>query len=560
VETTMLLQSCDKRKLLAVRGMWLLALIRTHVTAIFLVGAVSYGLSLWLSQATSAIRLHFSIARIKCSIPDMKTITFEKLFRVSGGNSELTQGQSDRPGASRRTSAIDVQSTNPVRLALVDSGEETCGLSEVLDAGTCLHETNMLSWHSRPAALLTTGPSQGTANRQCLPAFLIVGTQKAATGSLSAWLSSHPLVRQGHGKLTARHGHSKEGHFFDTIDYNPAERSPRDALAPTWRVYLRRFPPLSQVEVVSGVSNFEKTPSYSRFPRALVLAKYLVPSTHLILILREPIERAYSAFRHHARHGRFCSLRRAIRGSSNHMPAGTIRTFRIRKESRRWTDRCEVHIFSVNEAMACARIDDIDVVSCWPECAAYDFDRYVRNATVAGGMSIRHIQSSAHWTKMPHAAIDVVADGDYAPQVQRLFTLFPPQQVHVFLFEDVINDPIQTLTDLQEHLDLEHHDFVPQLHKDEGHFDLSPRSHLATTMGSLIGSLHRSESNVGSKASLLGCRKMRMLMLASTREVLWRFYAPRMDSLWNLLRSNGKSMIPPSSWPVCRAVNDSHWV
>ena len=483
-------------------------------------------------------------------------ITFERLFRVSQDVSVQATGQRDPLWSDRPETATHVHVKESARISLVDIGN-TCGLSDAIDAGTCWEDAVSLSWHERLSALLDMGSSDRTAEMRCLPNFLLVGVQKAATGSLSTWLSSHPVVRRGNGRLKTLHGRFKEGHFFDTVNYNPVERSPRDALAPHWRGYFRQFPRLSHIETIAGVTTFEKTPSYCRFPRALILAKYLIPSTRIVVILREPIGRAYSAFCHHVRHRRFCALKRAI-GSSNQLVAGTIRTFRIRTAPHDLTDHCDVHIYSLDEATACASFEDIDIISCWPGHCAHDFDRYVKNATVAGGIPIDLVDSPMRWTKRPRRAIDVVADGDYAPQLQHLFNIFPSQQVHVLLFEDVINNPIQTLTDLQERLDLQYHDFSFQLREDRGRLDLSPRGSFAIIRDSLAGShLRRWKRYSVSKPGAAGNQRTCKLVLAATHRLLRHFYAPRFDLVWDLLRNHGKLMIPPP-WLVCRVqVNES---
>ena len=96
-------------------------------------------------------------------------------------------------------------------------------------------------------------------------------------------------------------GHPGEVHYFDAFSRNVSLVD----LEKTWRSYAERFPALSENEVKKGVLTYEKSPSYLRFRQAPRLLSTLLPSCAWIIILRDPVDRAYSAFAHHVRHGRF---------------------------------------------------------------------------------------------------------------------------------------------------------------------------------------------------------------------------------------------------------------
>ena len=155
----------------------------------------------------------------------------------------------------------------------------TC-TSAVVDAGDCVSDTNI--WRE---------------TYHCLPSFVIGGAQKAATGSLAKWLEGHPYLRRGIGD----NGHPGEIHYVDAFARNASLTD----LERTWRSYAARFPALSENEVRTGVLTYEKSPSYLRFHQAPRLLSALLPSCAWIIILRDPVDRAYSAFAHHIRHGRF---------------------------------------------------------------------------------------------------------------------------------------------------------------------------------------------------------------------------------------------------------------
>jgi len=121
-----------------------------------------------------------------------------------------------------------------------------------------------------------------------LPDFLIVGAMKAGTSSLHAHLCPHPQAI-----VWPR----KEVHFFDK-DY---------ARGPYW--YRRHFPRRSEVaqrERALGkpVAVGEATPCYLFDPLAAARIAALMPAAKLIVLLRDPVARAYSHYRHAVRKGR----------------------------------------------------------------------------------------------------------------------------------------------------------------------------------------------------------------------------------------------------------------
>lgn len=125
------------------------------------------------------------------------------------------------------------------------------------------------------------------ASSRVLPDFIIIGAQKAGTSSLYHYLVQHPHV------MAAR---KKEIHFFDR--HWPEGES--------W--YRASFPTASQLkreaERVGGtVLSGEASPSYLFHPLAPARAAQLVPTAKLIVLLRDPVERAYSHWRMEHRRG-----------------------------------------------------------------------------------------------------------------------------------------------------------------------------------------------------------------------------------------------------------------
>ena len=112
-----------------------------------------------------------------------------------------------------------------------------------------------------------------------LPDYLIIGAQKCATTSLFLYLQQHPAVRP-----PAR----KEIHFFDSNFGKGVD----------W--YRRQFPAPS-IESAQRSITGEASPSYLLNPHSARRIKQTVPNVKLIVSLRDPVERAFSHYRHMVR-------------------------------------------------------------------------------------------------------------------------------------------------------------------------------------------------------------------------------------------------------------------
>ena len=133
---------------------------------------------------------------------------------------------------------------------------------------------------------------RATASARALPDFLIIGAQKAGTTSLYAYLAAHPDVRPA-GR--------KEVHYFDLGFTAGAE------LGEGW--YRSMFP-LSARLALDGrrtgrpVRTGEASPYYLFHPAAPERAAALVPEARLLVLVRDPVERAWSHYRHEVAAGR----------------------------------------------------------------------------------------------------------------------------------------------------------------------------------------------------------------------------------------------------------------
>jgi hypothetical protein len=116
-----------------------------------------------------------------------------------------------------------------------------------------------------------------------LPTFLVIGAMKAGTTSLHEWLRHHPQVFMPQ---------LKEPEFFSEDD--------------NWRRGIRWYSSLFEPGAGSPVRG-EASTGYSRverFPAAPARAASIVPEARLIYVLRDPIDRMRSHYRHSVLMGR----------------------------------------------------------------------------------------------------------------------------------------------------------------------------------------------------------------------------------------------------------------
>ncbi len=119
-----------------------------------------------------------------------------------------------------------------------------------------------------------------TAPARLLPAFLIAGGQRCGTTSLAKALFQHPLVRRPFGR--------KGIHYFDTGYHHGM----------AW--YRGHFPlAWPGARAITG----ESSPYYMFHPLAPQRIAADLPGVRLVVALRDPVERAYSAHAHELARG-----------------------------------------------------------------------------------------------------------------------------------------------------------------------------------------------------------------------------------------------------------------
>ena len=206
-----------------------------------------------------------------------------------------------------------------------------------------------------------------TARWRRTPDFVIIGAQKAGTTSLFQYLGHHPQVRPPI---------RKEIHYFD-LNFH------RGSL---W--YRAHFP--LEKEMGSTLTG-EASPYYLYHPQTPARMKELLPDVKLIVLLRNPVDRTYSAYQHERRLGR-------------------------------------------------ERLSFIDAINA-------EASRVEAEATLVSG-------ENAHRTKA-HTQFSYVRRSLYAEQLERWFQHFPREQFHIIRSEDLFDEPSMVLSEVREFLRLE---------------------------------------------------------------------------------------------------------
>jgi hypothetical protein len=122
-----------------------------------------------------------------------------------------------------------------------------------------------------------------------LPDFFVAGAPKAGTTAVHAALARHPSLY-----MSA----VKEPKFFLTDGPPPARGGPGDAQTYREHVWHRKEYETLFGAAPAGVLRGESTPFYLYNRRAQLRIRELIPDAKLIVILRDPVERAHSNWTH----------------------------------------------------------------------------------------------------------------------------------------------------------------------------------------------------------------------------------------------------------------------
>jgi hypothetical protein len=122
-----------------------------------------------------------------------------------------------------------------------------------------------------------------------LPDFCVIGAPKAGTTALHAALAQHPDLF-----MSA----VKEPKFFLCDGSPPRQNGPGDAHSAREWVWRRDAYEALFAGAPAGAVRGESTPLYLADPDALRRMRALIPEAKLIVIVRDPVDRAYSNWTH----------------------------------------------------------------------------------------------------------------------------------------------------------------------------------------------------------------------------------------------------------------------
>lgn len=129
---------------------------------------------------------------------------------------------------------------------------------------------------------------QATWHSRALPDFIIIGAMKSGTSSLFSYISQHPQLFPSS---------KKEVHFFDS------GLSPKVDNFVKGQAWYRTYFPLRK-SMNTDSKTFEASPLYIFNPLAPKRIFDLIPKVKIIVILRNPTERAISHYFHEKRKDR----------------------------------------------------------------------------------------------------------------------------------------------------------------------------------------------------------------------------------------------------------------
>jgi len=137
-----------------------------------------------------------------------------------------------------------------------------------------------------------------TSGLRTLPDYLLIGTKRGGTTSLAyALLEHHQVIPMfPSATILPLHEHQKGVHYFDT-GRAQGDRWYRSHFATRPYVATRRR--IVGARVVTG----EASPYYLYRPGASHHCRSLVPDARILVLLRDPVERAYSHYKEQRRRG-----------------------------------------------------------------------------------------------------------------------------------------------------------------------------------------------------------------------------------------------------------------
>lgn len=322
------------------------------------------------------------------------------------------------------------------RAVWYDPGVKTCPRPTGLDAGLCI-----------------LSPKAGGV--RCIPSFVIIGVQKAATRELYSWLRLHTVLgKEGNTRPLPELRYLDKIGSFSNSNSRPRRIGPVrkkiDVLPELgfWRNYVRFFPSwkatkprgrLPGVSIAASIYAFEKTPSYVTMSSATIRQlRQLFPSMRWILSLRNPTDRMYSWFHmkcadKKAKHGRGY-----ITEVAEGPYAGTV-------------------IYNTEAvSLGLAEQSDENVIPAMRHvpCTPATFDRLLFGSTQPN--ITNHLNTGV---------AEPLSRGYYGQAIRRWLEHYPQHQLHVLTVDALFSTPLQELRRIEKFLGIDPFEWEPHFRK-----------------------------------------------------------------------------------------------
>ncbi len=230
----------------------------------------------------------------------------------------------------------------------------------------------------KAASMALRGWGMATSGQRALPDYFIIGAKRCGSTSLSRYLLRHPDVQP----LFPSASHIKGAHYFD--------RNPQRSLA-WYRSHFPRRPGGHSLPIAGDASTY-----YLLHPLAAERACRVAPDARIIMLCREPAQRAFSHFRDEQKLG------------------------------------------NENRTFAAAVAADAELVR--QECARMTAD--------------------PHYYSFAHEHFSYVSWGHYADHLSRWLACYPEEQVLLLRSEDLFDRPRSVYRRVTDFLGLPAHDLV----------------------------------------------------------------------------------------------------
>jgi len=327
-----------------------------------------------------------------------------------------------------------------------------------------------------------------TGQIYCLPTGIIIGEYKTGTAEIRLWFKSHPHVHMASGEPS-------------NLATDPVVK---------FRKYMKQTPgwrPFTPKEIRSGVIAMEKSPIYStEYCASSRKMKTLLPSIKLILSVRDPARRAYSAFMQQCR------------------------MFLLVETHQGEVVRCDKP-GSLHPNANCRALQG-DRTQIFRQlgpraCNAGAFDKYlkgVKRRQSEAGITLDELYKRMDTSFNNSVCVqadrymqeELLAHGLYSATIQAYWRHFQQMQLKVVFMGDFKKDALSFIKQVEDHVGIPHHRFL--VHKSNGFWVLNSRSEQskATTQ-----SQYEDASN-------------------EAREYLCNFYKPEVRRLVELLPEHTK--------------------